>query len=151
MVLTKQLTTYGRTSGQKAARTSGKAPAAGGTHHRIVAASGDAITRPGAPPHTYTKVPLPHQPSAGGHPCRADHGRASTACNQGSPCQVSRRYRTTVTAIAQLNQLHTDVDCRRPGLLISSPVLHRVTGSVKRCRHWFDRRPCWMFWFDEVC
>ena len=34
---------------------------------------------------------------------------------------LARRYRTTVTALAQLNQLHTDVIAVGQGLLVPSP------------------------------
>ena len=124
MVLTKQLDDVRQDIGQKAARTSGKAlrPPV----ERTTASSPPVVTPSPVqvrPSHVYEG---PSSTSAVSlvaiHAAQTPSDVLRIRVQPGESLSgLARRYRTTVTAIAQLNQLHTDVIAVGQGLLISSP------------------------------
>ena len=124
MVLTKQLDDVRQDIGQKASRTSGKAlrPSV----ERTTVSSPPVVTPSPVPVLTSQIDEAPPSTSAvsllaiQATPLPSDVLRIRVQAGD-SLSGLARRYRTTVTAIAQLNQLHTDVIAVGQGLLISSP------------------------------
>ena len=124
MVLTKQLEDVRQDIGQKSARTSGKA------------------LRPSVERTTASSPPVVMSSPVRVHPSHVYEGPSSTSAvslvaihatqppsdvlrirvqSGDSLSGLARRYHTTVTAIVQLNQLHTDVIAVGQGLLVPSP------------------------------
>lgn len=124
MVLTKQLEDVRQDIGQKASRTSGKPlrPSV----ERTTASSSPVVTPSPVPVLTSQVDEAPFSTSAisllaiHATPLPSDVLRIRVQSGD-SLSGLARRYRTTVTAIAQLNQLHSDVIAIGQGLLVPSP------------------------------
>ena len=124
MVLTKQLEDVRQDIGQKASRTSGKAlrPPA----ERTTASSPPVVTPSpvqARPSHVYE---APSSTSAVSlvaiHATQLPSDVLRIRVQPGDSLSgLARRYHTTVTALVQLNQLHTDVIAVGQGLLVPSP------------------------------
>ena len=124
MGLTKQLEDVRQDIGQKASRTSGKASLP--TMRQTPASLPPMVTPSPVPVLTSQVDEAPPSTSAvslvaiRAMPLPSDVLRVRVQPGD-SLSGLARRYRTTVTAIAQLNQLHTDVIAVGQGLLVPSP------------------------------